>query len=107
MKLFLPQVMVMLVMVVVVVMVVGATHARPADSRIQTHPDAPPVYSYQYGVVDAESGNDFGHEEARDHASTSGRYYVLLPDGRVQTVLYSVNGEDGFVADVSYAKRRR
>lgn len=66
----------------------------------------PPVYDYKYGVVDEETGNDFGHEESRDDQATSGSYYVLLPDGRIQTVIYSVNGDDGFVADVSYSKRR-
>ncbi|XP_042213183.1 pro-resilin-like isoform X2 [Homarus americanus] len=80
--------------------------ARPSDTRAQTYPEAPAAYEYQYGVLDDESGNDFGHEESRNDQATSGRYYVLLPDGRVQTVLYSVNGEEGFVADVSYARRR-
>ncbi|XP_047471424.1 proline-rich protein 3-like [Penaeus chinensis] len=31
-----------------------------------------------------------------------GSYYVLLPDGRLQKVAYTVNGDSGFVAEVSY-----
>nr|XP_053640753.1 pro-resilin-like [Cherax quadricarinatus] len=96
-----------LVMVIVMVMVAEAANVRTTDASAQTHPDVPAVYNYKYGVLDEESATDFGHEETRDHDATSGRYYVLLPDGRVQTVLYSVEGDDGFVADVSYAKRRR
>ncbi|KAK4307488.1 hypothetical protein Pmani_020741, partial [Petrolisthes manimaculis] len=70
-------------------------------------PKVPPGYDYKYGVVDEETGNDFGHEETRDDQATTGSYYVLLPDGRLQTVLYSVIQDQGFVADVSYSRRRR
>merc|ERR1712218_675239 len=40
--------------------------------------------------------------EQRDGYATSGSYTVNLPDGRVQTVTYSDNG-DGIVQDVSYS----
>ncbi|XP_071532447.1 pro-resilin-like [Panulirus ornatus] len=82
-------------------------YGHPADPRAPTYPDTSALYDYKYGVLDEESGNDFGHEESRDSQATAGRYYVLLPDGRVQTVLYSVIGDEGYVADVSYARRRR
>ncbi|XP_047471370.1 pro-resilin-like [Penaeus chinensis] len=44
------------------------------------------------------------HQEARDGANTEGSYYVLLPDGRLQKVTYTVNGNSGYVADVTYER---
>merc|ERR1719369_898946 len=61
----------------------------------------PPVYSYQYGVNDDYSGANFQQSENRDGYSTSGIYTVALPDGRVQTVKYTDNG-DGVIQDVTY-----
>ncbi|XP_042893373.1 pro-resilin-like [Penaeus japonicus] len=62
----------------------------------------PAKYDFNYAVKDDYSGNDFGHQEARDGYDTQGSYYVLLPDGRLQKVTYNVNGDSGFVAEVSY-----
>ena len=45
---------------------------------------------------------NFQQHEARDGAATYGQYSVQLPDGRVQTVSYRVDGDSGFVADVTY-----
>merc|ERR1711936_263648 len=61
----------------------------------------PPVYAYNYGVADDYSGANFAQTEQRDGYATSGSYTVNLPDGRIQTVTYSDNG-DGIVQDVSY-----
>lgn len=44
----------------------------------------PARYNFEYNVQDYQSGNDFGHMESRDGDRTTGRYYVLLPDGRKQ-----------------------
>ncbi|XP_069977407.1 pro-resilin-like [Penaeus vannamei] len=63
---------------------------------------APAKYDFSYAVNDPASANDFGHQEARDGDHTQGSYYVLLPDGRVQRVTYSVNGDSGYVAEVTY-----
>ncbi|XP_076059582.1 uncharacterized protein LOC143036220 [Oratosquilla oratoria] len=63
---------------------------------------APAKYDFNYAVKDEYSGNDFGHQEARDGYDTQGSYYVLLPDGRLQKVAYTVIGDAGFVADVTY-----
>ncbi|TRY77990.1 hypothetical protein TCAL_11896 [Tigriopus californicus] len=63
----------------------------------------PALYEYGYKVHDDKYGTDFGHSENRDGYVTKGEYHVLLPDGRVQTVTYYVDGKSGYVADVSYS----
>ncbi|XP_037791712.1 pro-resilin-like [Penaeus monodon] len=60
-----------------------------------------PQYNFNYAVNDA-FGNDFGHQEGRDGYNTQGSYYVQLPDGRLQRVIYTVNGDQGYVAQVTY-----
>ena len=68
------------------------------------HP-APAHYNYEYKVHDDYHGTDFGHHESRDGYNTKGEYHVLLPDGRIQTVTYHVDGQyGGYVADVKYTK---
>ncbi|XP_037801499.1 pro-resilin-like [Penaeus monodon] len=62
----------------------------------------PAKYDFNYAVNDPPSGNDFGHQESRDGDFTQGSYYVRLPDGRLQTVNYNVQGDSGFVAEVNY-----
>ncbi|XP_053650920.1 pro-resilin-like [Cherax quadricarinatus] len=74
-------------------------HPRPAYGA-PAYPDTPPQYNAQYAVKD--DGNDFGHQESRDNYDTKGTYYVQLPDGRLQKVIYYVNGDSGYVAEVSY-----
>ncbi|XP_047471410.1 cuticle protein 21-like [Penaeus chinensis] len=75
----------------------------PAYGYAATTPAfAPAKYDFNYAVKDEYSGNDFDHQEARDGDNTQGSYYVQLPDGRLQKVTYTVNGDSGFVADVSY-----
>lgn len=63
----------------------------------------PANYNYAYDVKDDYATLNFGQNEGRDGYATSGKYYVLLPDGRVQTVTYSVDGKSGYVADVQYS----
>ena len=53
-------------------------------------------------MKDDDSNNDFGQNEERDGDVTSGSYYVALPDGRIQRVTYSVNGDGGYLAEVTY-----
>ncbi|KAG7159164.1 Pro-resilin-like 83 [Homarus americanus] len=77
-------------------------HPRPSYSAAPAYPDTPPQYNSQYAVRDDHSGNDFGHEESRDGYNTQGTYSVLLPDGRVQRVTYYVDGDSGYVAEVTY-----
>ena len=59
-------------------------------------------YGFSYNVRDDYSGADFGHTESRHADSTEGEYFVLLPDGRVQTVKYNVDPYGGYVAEVNY-----
>ncbi|XP_066948459.1 pro-resilin-like [Macrobrachium rosenbergii] len=59
-------------------------------------------YSFNWAVSDDSSSNEFGHQESRDGDDTQGSYYVQLPDGRLQKVSFHVDGDDGYVAEVSY-----
>ena len=58
-------------------------------------------YDFSYEVKDEYSGNDFGHAETSDGNVVSGNYFVLLPDGRLQSVTYTADHDSGFVADVA------
>ncbi|XP_042884108.1 cuticle protein 8-like [Penaeus japonicus] len=95
------------VLLLIAVAVLAALAAgRSTDPYHHSYPEAPAVYDFQYGVKDDLSGNNYGHEEARNGYNTKGQYFVLLPDGRLQTVQYTVNGDEGFVASVGYSRRR-
>ncbi|XP_042858771.1 pro-resilin-like [Penaeus japonicus] len=74
----------------------------PTPAYSAPAPSGPAQYDFNYAVKDDYSGNDFGHQESRDGYDTQGTYYVQLPDGRLQTVTYTVNGDSGYIADVSY-----
>merc|ERR1712072_163564 len=63
---------------------------------------APAPYAFQYGVADDYSKANFNAQETSDGKATSGSYQVHLPDGRVQTVTYTADHYNGFVADVKY-----
>ena len=82
---------------------VAASLAAPQGYAAEpAYPDEPALYTYTYAVKDDYTNNNFGTEEKRDGYNTQGSYYVSLPDGRLQSVAYSVSGEGGYVADVSY-----
>jgi len=74
----------------------------PAYAAEPAYPDEPALYTYNFAVKDDYTNNNFGTEEKRDGYAAQGSYYVALPDGRLQKVAYSVNGEGGYVADVTY-----
>ncbi|XP_064111984.1 pro-resilin-like [Macrobrachium nipponense] len=78
------------------------SHNAPAPAYGTSAPTGPAKYNFNYAVKDDYSGNDFGHQEARDGYDTKGTYYAQLPDGRLQEVTYYVNGDSGYVAEVSY-----
>ncbi|KAF0297996.1 Pro-resilin [Amphibalanus amphitrite] len=59
-------------------------------------------YNFDWAVREPDYGNNFDHQEKSDGAVTSGQYRVNLPDGRVQIVTYTVEGDSGFQATVTY-----
>ncbi|XP_042239565.1 cuticle protein 8-like [Homarus americanus] len=75
-------------------------YSQPAP--IVYEPVGPAQYDFNYAVKDDYAGNDFGHQETRDGYNTQGSYYVQLPDGRLQTVTYYVDGDSGYVAKVDF-----
>ena len=81
--------------------VAGAPADAPSYAQ-PAYPDEPAKYTYSYAVKDDYTSNNFGADESRDGYATSGSYYVALPDGRLQKVSYSVNGDGGYVAEVTY-----
>merc|ERR1712168_1290235 len=93
------------VLVLALVAIAAAKPNPPPSYSAPAYPDAHPAYTYDYAVK-AEDGHygyvDFGQNEERDGYNTYGSYYVALPDGRVQKVTYTVNGDEGYVADVTY-----
>ncbi|XP_040573738.1 pro-resilin [Lepeophtheirus salmonis] len=80
-------------------------HPAPAPYHpAPSYNEVPAAYQYQYAVKDDYSGVNFGADEARDGYATKGSYTVALPDGRLQTVTYSVtDAYSGYVADVTYS----
>ncbi|XP_064122097.1 pro-resilin-like [Macrobrachium nipponense] len=96
----------MIAKVSLLLVLVAAVFGGPSQPQYGYAPppsyEEPAKYDFNYAVKDDYSGNDFGHQEARDGYDTQGSYYVLLPDGRLQKVSYNVNGDSGFVAEVTY-----
>ena len=74
----------------------------PAYGPGPAYADEPAKYAYAWAIKDDPTYNNYGQNENRDGYATSGSYYVALPDGRLQRVTYSVNGDGGYVADVTY-----
>ena len=63
----------------------------------------PSPYHYEYKVHQDKEHLDFGHEESGDGGGTvHGSYQVKLPDGRLQHVSYTVSGDSGYIAKVTY-----
>ncbi|XP_063536076.1 cuticle protein 10.9-like [Cydia strobilella] len=89
----------LLCVLVVVCVVVRQATAAPAPQQ----EDPPMPYEYKYDVEDQEKALFFGANEAGDAAGkVNGGYKVLLPDGRLMTVEYTVEGDSGFVPKISF-----
>ncbi|XP_037791882.1 pro-resilin-like [Penaeus monodon] len=78
------------------------SYNAPAPSYNAPAPTGPAQYDFNYAVKHDYSNNDFGHQENRNGYDTQGAYFVLLPDSRIQRVSYNVNGDAGYVAQVTY-----
>nr|XP_040581362.1 cuticle protein 19.8-like [Lepeophtheirus salmonis] len=75
----------------------------PAYKPYGPYPPPPLAnYAYSYAVLDDESGVDIAADELAENGAVAGSYKVVLPDGRIKTVTYTVEGDSGFVADVQF-----
>ena len=74
----------------------------PAPHPAKYVDEAPKPYAFQYGVADDYSGAKFNAQETADGKAVTGSYQVALPDGRIQTVTYTADHYNGFIADVKY-----
>ncbi|KAG7162606.1 Pro-resilin-like 171 [Homarus americanus] len=107
-SLVLPSHLNMVLKVFVIAVLVAVTiadtipYTPPHPSYNAPAPTGPAQYNFDWSVNDANSGNDYGHNEGRNGYDTQGSYYVQLPDGRLQRVTYTVNGDSGYVAQVEY-----
>ncbi|XP_071541422.1 cuticle protein 7-like [Panulirus ornatus] len=87
---------------------VPTSYSAPQPIRYDSSEEiVPPSYGFDWAVQDGDSGNSYGQQETRDHDHTQGSYTVQLPDGRLQRVTYYVDGDSGFVAEVSYEGEAR
>merc|ERR1719480_719323 len=57
---------------------------------VDQYADEPAYYTYEYAVNDDYSNSAFDANESRQEYLTTGKYSVALPDGRIQTVTYTV-----------------
>nr|XP_014088599.2 uncharacterized protein LOC106616460 [Bactrocera oleae]XP_036231693.1 uncharacterized protein LOC106616460 [Bactrocera oleae] len=95
----------------------GAEHAKAIVAEAEQHGNGESIeqslsygdglqyaakYAFGYRIRDFNTGNDFGHKQNRDlDGVTRGQYHILLPDGRIQNVIYHAD-DTGFHADVSF-----
>ncbi|QQP41938.1 Putative LOC100870303 [Caligus rogercresseyi] len=75
---------------------------EPAPPSYKPIPHKLMPYNFEYGVNDQYSGANYKAQETADGNVVSGSYTVALPDGRIQTVTYTVDEYSGYVADVKY-----
>merc|ERR1711890_73090 len=81
-------------------------HAAPAyhAPAVAVVKEAPEPYTYTYGVAYDYSKANFNAAETSDaNGVVGGSYSVSLPDGRIQTVTYTADHVNGYVAEVSYS----
>lgn len=64
---------------------------------------APPHYTYKYGVKDPHTGDSKHQSEHREGDVVHGEYSLVEPDGRVRKVTYTADKHNGFNAHVHHA----
>ncbi|KAJ0176746.1 hypothetical protein K1T71_007925 [Dendrolimus kikuchii] len=91
-------------MFVCVLAVICVSVRQAACAPAPQQEEYPPMpYEYKYDVEDPEKALYFGANEVGDaQGKVLGGYRVLLPDGRLMTVEYTVEGESGFVPKISF-----
>ncbi|KAJ8983982.1 hypothetical protein NQ317_008687 [Molorchus minor] len=68
--------------------------------------DIPTPYDYQYKVENPPTNTFYGKSENGDGVGrVTGSYYVYLPDGRLMTVDYTVDGESGYLPRVTFSNQ--
>ena len=75
----------------------------PSYAPAPTYKEEAHPYEYSYAVADDYSKSIFNAQEASKAGVVTGSYSVHLPDGRIQTVTYTADHTNGFIADVSYS----
>ena len=82
-------------------------HSAPVHvDHYDEHPDP---FKFEYGVHDDKYYTDFSeHRSGDEYGNIVGEYQVALPDGRIQYVKYTADGNyGGTVMDVSYKGEAR
>ncbi|KAJ2948979.1 hypothetical protein O0L34_g5919 [Tuta absoluta] len=88
----------------VVLVYISLRQASAAPQPKPQEAEGPPMpYEYKYDVEDQEKLLFFGANESGDaQGKVIGGYKVLLPDGRLMSVEYTVDGDSGFVPKISF-----
>merc|ERR1712215_188313 len=89
------------VYILLLTMVVVDTQNIPS-TYTEEYEFCPAQYTYEYGVKDGVYNINYGQQESRTGHLTTGSYRVSLPDGRIETVRYTVDPVAGYVAKVTY-----
>ena len=75
----------------------------PSYAPAPTYKEEAHPYEYSYAVADDYSKSIFNAQEASKAGVVTGSYSVHLPDGRIQTVTYTADHANGYVATVEYS----
>ncbi|GAA1961802.1 chitin-binding domain-containing protein [Kitasatospora viridis] len=80
-----------------------AAASQPQAAAAAPAKEEPPQpYNYKYDVTDADGALSAAESSGNESGPVEGSYYVLLPDNRLMTVSYYVDGESGFVPQISF-----
>ena len=91
-------------MLAMLVMVASASDLRQYQEQQQQEEEEEEEHTpYQFSYAVNDDDTVFSQSEQGDEdGDVTGEYSVNLPDGRVQTVQYFADNEDGYTAEVSY-----